>query len=845
MRIVVDLQACQGQSAFRGIGRYSMSLAQAMVEQAVDRNHEVWLVLSDALPDSVLRIREIFTSLIPQEQIIALPVSGPIAQQHKGNEWRARMAELLRTEIISRIQPDILHTASVVEDWLDDLLGVDSLAGVQFNSAATFYDLIPFNHPNLYLVDAAYREYYYRKVDSFKGMDLLLAISDSSRNEAIDMLGIDSDRIVNISAAVDSSFKPITYTKDQQLIFLSKYQITKPFILYVPGGFDPRKNFERLFEAFAGLSKRVRSAHQLVIASHIPEGMSDVIQEKVSKAGLSQDEVILTGYVPDEELVTLYNLCELKIFPSIHEGFGLPVLEAMACGAPVIGSNTTSIPEVIGCDDALFDPLCVTSISSKMQQCLTDENFIKALRVRAKQQASKFSWNRSASIALDAFELCHIEKNTKDIIHPMNTSESMADCCSKFMSKVNDLDLDTSHNEKDLENFKRTFKLSLQALPKRQMLIDISTLVETDAKTGIQRVVRSILIELINNPPEGFRIEPVYYINGDSFYYARDFMVEFLGTGREGNNDNAITYKNGDVFIGLDLTAHLFPAINPTLQDFKDNGVEINYVVYDLTPLQDRGWHTVEMAAAFTAWMASLCNYADRLICISDSVAFDVKQWINLNSKESYSTPKVEYFHLGADIAASLPTKGLPLDASEVLSRLELTPSLLMVGTIEPRKGVSQVLSAFEQLWSNGTDANLVLVGKEGWHMEELAQVIREHTEFNKRLVWLEGISDEYLEKVYHSSAALIAASEAEGFGLPLIEAAKFGTPIIARDIAVFKEVAGQHAFYFDGTGAGVLADSINEWLELYSNNIAPSSEGVKWLTWKESTQDLLSAVFS
>src|SRR5690606_33453296 len=102
-------------------------------------------------------------------------------------------------------------------------------------------------------------------------------------------------------------------------------------------------------------------------------------------------ELIFTDYITDEELVQLYNLCKLFVFPSWHEGFGLPALEAMACGAPVIGANTTSLPEVIGLDDALFDPFNVASITQRMQLALTDENFRKTLIQHAEQQVKKFS----------------------------------------------------------------------------------------------------------------------------------------------------------------------------------------------------------------------------------------------------------------------------------------------------------------------------------------------------------------------------------------------------------------------------------------------------------------------
>jgi glycosyltransferase involved in cell wall biosynthesis len=158
-----------------------------------------------------------------------------------------------------------------------------------------------------------------------------------------------------------------------------------------------------------------------------------------------------------------------------------------------------------------------------------------------------------------------------------------------------------------------------------------------------------------------------------------------------------------------------------------------------------------------------------------------------------------------------------------------------MVGTLEPRKGHAQVIEAFGQLWNKGIDVNLVIVGKQGWLVDELVNQLLGHPEQNKRLFWLKGISDEFLEKMYASSTCLIAASYGEGFGLPLIEAAQHKLPIIARDFPAFREVAGEHAYYFNATDAQGLGKTIERWLVLYGNKMHPVSNYMPWLTWRES----------
>ncbi len=168
-----------------------------------------------------------------------------------------------------------------------------------------------------------------------------------------------------------------------------------------------------------------------------------------------------------------------------------------------------------------------------------------------------------------------------------------------------------------------------------------------------------------------------------------------------------------------------------------------------------------------------------------------------------------------------------------------------MVGTVEPRKAHAQTLSAFDELWGAGLDVKLIIVGKQGWMVDALAHALRSHSEVGKRLFWLEGISDDYLEKIYAASTCLIAASEGEGFGLPLIEAAHHKVPIIARDIPVFREVAGENAFYFSGASPEALAVAVREWLSLNAEGKAPLSEAIPLLTWAESTRQLISAVIS
>jgi glycosyltransferase involved in cell wall biosynthesis len=243
---------------------------------------------------------------------------------------------------------------------------------------------------------------------------------------------------------------------------------------------------------------------------------------------------------------------------------------------------------------------------------------------------------------------------------------------------------------------------------------------------------------------------------------------------------------------------------------------------------------------------------ADGALCISRTVADDLRSWAEHSGWSRQRPFRIGWFPLGADIANAAPSQGLAQDAPQTLAAFAARPTFLMVGTIEPRKGHLQVLDAFDQLWSQGVDANLAIVGAEGWrnvppHMRrtipEILARLRSHPERKRRLFWVNEPSDEYLEKIYAASTCLIAAAEGEGFGLPLIEAARHRVPIIARDIPIFREVAGGHAFYFTGLQPEALAAAIKEWLTLYGNGNYPKSDAMPWMTWAQSVERLKDVV--
>ena len=418
MRIVLDLLACQGSSTHRGIGRYSLALAQAMLRQG--GSHEFRLVLNNHFPDSVARVRQLFDGALPQSQISVFDLPAPIYEHDRSNHWRLHAAEQLREHYLASLRPDVVHLSSLFEGLGENACSSVAHSRGSFDSAVTLYDLIPLLRKDTYLSDPPVAAWYYRKLQSLKNAELLLAISGYSRREAMGALQLPGERVVNISSAVDTIFQPRTLAPEAAQALRARYGLTRPFFMYT-GGIDYRKNIEGLIEAYSILPPALRQQHQLAVVCSIPDGERLRLNALAARCGLADGDLVLTGFVSDDDLVSLYNLTELFVFPSLQEGFGLPALEAMSCGVPVIGSNTSSIPEVIGRADALFDPTKVADIAARMHSAVSDPAFNASLRAHGLVQARQFSWDASARTAIAAFEQVHEQRR-----HAARSSVSVA-----------------------------------------------------------------------------------------------------------------------------------------------------------------------------------------------------------------------------------------------------------------------------------------------------------------------------------------------------------------------------------------------------------------------------------
>jgi glycosyltransferase involved in cell wall biosynthesis len=825
MRIVIDMQGAQTESRYRGIGRYTLSFAKAVARNRGD--HEVVLALNGRFPESIEPIRAAFDSLLPQENIRVWSAPGPVCERLPGNEGRRQSAEILREAFLASLLPDVVHITSLFEGYIDD--AVTSVGVYDQNSpvSVTLHDLIPLRNPDHFLKpNPTYEAFYRRKLPQLNKACLLLANSEFTAREGCKELNLPSAKVVPVLSALEDGFRELEVSDSKRAQLFGSLAISRPFILYT-GGCDAHKNLPRLITAFSQLPHHAKSRRQVVFAGRMPESSVAQMQEHGREAGLASDDLVFTGYISDEQLVMLYNLCELFVFPSWQEGFGLPPLEAMACGAPVIASRAASLAEVVGWEPATFNPLDVEEISAKMLRALTDQDFRKALQEHGIKQARRFSWDTTAQKSLEAWEgLAQRKAQPQRIESKQRLASTLKPVIASF-------------DNRSLARLSADIASNQLAGIERQLLVDVSEFCQRDAGTGVQRVVRNHLKNLLASPPFGFRVEPVYATREQGYRYAREFTRSFMAAETANGPDTPIEWQRGDIFFALDMQHHVQLAHRDVYRLLRAEGVTVKFMVYDLLPIQLKDLFSDSKARELHEQWLRMVALTDGAVCISQATADAYRLWISNDGIETSANFSLEAVHLGADLAHANPSLGLPADANHVLQKLRDGFTFLCVSTIEPRKRQQQVLEAFELLWERGHDVNLVLVGREGWKVDSLARKLREHPETSKRFFWLEGISDEYLDKVYAVSGCTIAASLDEGFGLSLIESAIKGVDLLVRDIPVFREVAGDSAYYFKGLAAADLATAVEAWLALKKTGSAPSARTLKYLTWEKSTEQL------
>lgn len=369
----------------------------------------------------------------------------------------------------------------------------------------------------------------------------------------------------------------------------------------------------------------------------------------------------------------------------------------------------------------------------------------------------------------------------------------------------------------------------------RRLFVDLAVISSHDAGTGIQRVVRALALALIEERPEEWEIHFVA-ANRDRPYHA----ISWPEAGAI-IDPAEIEGRSGDLFLGLDFSLDSIRRHRAQLTRFRRNGGRFWFLIFDLLPVEKPQWFSPNNVIRFRAWLDTIVGISEGFLCISAQTESDLRRVLKARYglTDGYRT---SILPMGHDIRESLVGR-MAIESPATTVRFDTSaPFSLMVGTLEPRKGHADILAAFSELWRQGAENRLVLVGRMGWKVDDLRDAIRTHAEYGGKLLWFDDVGDLELEQIYQACEGVIIASHAEGFGLPLIEALGYDKPVLARDLPIFSIHKDLGVGYFPAnTDSHDLAMCIERWTrDVQAGRVKVVQPSAGWLG---SVRALLSSV--
>ena len=373
MRIGIDATALPPRPV--GAGNYIIHFTRALAQQTATEHPDSELVIF------VQNARQSLLAIEPSARVnvVSLPDQSPLR--------RLAWEQMALPGLIRHYRLDLLHSLHYTMPGLAPCPVI-----------VTFHDMTFFLFPHLHILP---KRIFFQNMIRFSARRAaaLLAVSESTRQDSIRLLGLTPERITTTPLGVTSGFTPVR-DRARLDVVCQKYRLPERFVLYV-GLLEPRKNLPALLRAFGQISDRF-PGHQLVLVGR--QGwMVEQVFELVESLGL-KERVCFTGYVESEDLPALYSLADVFVYPTFYEGFGLPVLEAMACGAPVITSRVSSLPEIAGDAGVLLDPEDETQLAGALERLLRDPAERVQRAARGLELARAFTWDRTARLTWPVYD---------------------------------------------------------------------------------------------------------------------------------------------------------------------------------------------------------------------------------------------------------------------------------------------------------------------------------------------------------------------------------------------------------------------------------------------------------
>ena len=368
MKIGIDLLPLNTQSYYRGMGKYTFNLVTNIIE--MDNNNVYYLF------HTPLELLDHF-----KKKNVVISHKRPTMEDVK--------------------ELDIFHITSLFELAESTLMP----SKLDCKIIVTIYDLIPVIFWDNYIetMDDKGKTEYFRRLGYLKSVDHILVISETTKNDLIELLEIPTNKIKVIYGSIDDIYETAHSSNIERKKIIQRYNIDGDFILNTPG-MDYRKNIHGLFKSFYYLSKEIMKNLSLVLVCKLSEEEECSLRNQWKNLGLPSNRLILTNYIPTEDLVQLYDSAKMFIFPSLYEGLGIPVLEAMSRGCPVITSNNSSLAEICESAAIYINPYDPREIASTIEKLYQDNDIISKMKDTGLIQWKKFSWKKVALRVLKCYE---------------------------------------------------------------------------------------------------------------------------------------------------------------------------------------------------------------------------------------------------------------------------------------------------------------------------------------------------------------------------------------------------------------------------------------------------------
>lgn len=402
MKIILDIESVR--YPLTGIGRYTLTLARELVKPS--RGHHVQLLASpfDKPIETPDELEHYVNKRLVQQGAVTLKKS------NYASSWRSFLVVGFIEQIMLRVRGILRYLYYKYKKWwfigLLKKSGEFVFHGPNYHlapkiekSVVTLHDLSVLRHPEHHPKDRT--DFWTTEIYNVaKRATHIITVSEFQKAEIIELLDVPSERVSVVYLGAEPTFRPYSITECGDV--LEKYNLGYKQYSLVVATIEPRKNVIRLMQALQAIPESIRREYPLAIVGDKGWG-SDAIHDMISELE-NKNQVVRLGYVSEDDLPRLYASARVFLYPSIYEGFGLPVLEAMSCGVPVLTSNCTSLPEVAGEACLLVDPYSVDEIAEGWQKLLIDESFQKDLSDAGIQQAKQFSWQRCAEQTIDVYK---------------------------------------------------------------------------------------------------------------------------------------------------------------------------------------------------------------------------------------------------------------------------------------------------------------------------------------------------------------------------------------------------------------------------------------------------------